>query len=104
MLARLKSPQRFATFKDVQLSNLISHDREDSEDFVHSTLGALADAMRIDVAPPADGDLPTEVAWLVAQEATTSSAGAPHARILRLGNEPLYTRMLDESTRLIASR
>ena len=83
MLARLKSPQRFATFNDVQLSNLISHDREDSEDFVHSTLGALADAMRIDVAPPADGDLPTEVAWLVAQRATTPSAGAPHARILR---------------------
>ena len=39
--------------------------------------------MRIDVAPPADGDLPTEVAWLVAQGETTPSAGAPHARILR---------------------
>jgi hypothetical protein len=100
MLARLKSPQRFATFNDVQLSNLISHDREIPR--ISSTApSALADAMRIDVAPlprrPTD-----EVAWLVAQETTTSSAGAPHARILR-GSKPLYARILDESTRLIAS-
>ncbi len=31
--------------------------------------------MRIDVAPPADDDLPTDVAWLVAQGATSPSAG-----------------------------
>jgi hypothetical protein len=59
--------------------------------------------MRIDVAPPADGDLPTEVAWLVAQgEPRPQQAHRTRAFFDEAPN-PLYARILDESTRLIAS-
>lgn len=44
MMARLHSPQQLATFTDVQLSNLISQTREDSDDFINTTLGELAAA------------------------------------------------------------
>lgn len=44
MLARLNSTQQVASFTDIQLVSLITHDREQADQFIEQTLGDFAEA------------------------------------------------------------